>query len=752
MKIKINQLLLYTLFALLTFTACQDEITVVDNPTNQEVILANSTLSSLMSRTTANFGGADDILDGSSCFSVNLPVTIIVSDITIVIETEEDLDELQNLFYDFDDDLLDFIFPITIIFNDYTEVVIENEDQLNNYIIACSSDEDDVIDCVDFVYPISFSVFNSQFNLIDTVIIDNDEALYIFLDELEENENALIVSLNYPVTLQYANGNTIEANTNEELADIIAATEDDCQQDDDCEEEEVILNLVECPWEVYLYTNNDMQNLDGPYNFSFNENGTVNIAGVGQEPYSTSWDLSQTDTGLELNIGSFYYYEAQFGTWLVVECDDDDLEFIHQTVEGTGLYFGQDCDGDLDCSPTEISAILQECPWDFTDGSGNFTNYQMIFLQNGVLQITEGDTTVAIGGSWNLSATDNNLIINFSELTAFQDSLGGDWVITECDPNRIVVTNENKTFVLEKNCDGDLFNCFGNFEIIACITPTNIPIYNLSANTVGLINCSESFTPSFHESLSDAENNINAIVNTEAYGTLSPQVYLRIESNSGNFQIFNIYLSSEECNPFACFQSFDAQSTVCDNGTDGPYTFNLEYVFSNCIPSADAVTYHVTQADAEAGLNAIANPEFYTSINVSQIVYARVEISNQFEVFPIQLLIVNCNELCSEEDVDTFLTECLWHVVNFNGSDNLMNWNFSFNSSNQIVVIYTDTETIDANWATSQTNEGVIVTFSNVAGPNIQVITGEWLVVECEADRLELHRQDDIMVLERTCN
>jgi hypothetical protein len=95
--------------------------------------------------------------------------------------------------------------------------------------------------------------------------------------------------------------------------------------------------------------------------------------------------------------------------------------------------------------------------------------------------------------------------------------------------------------------------------------------------------------------------------------------------------------------------------------------------------------------------------------------------------------------------------ECIWNAVNYNGSDNLMNWNFDFEPNSQTVVIYNNDTTIDATWTTSQSNDGVILTFSNVAGPNIQAINGEWLVVECEEDRLQLHSGDDILVLERTC-
>ena len=272
MKTKINYLFAFFLFALFALTSCQDEISQIEDPNEQETIVPNSTLANLMSRTSANFGAADDILDGASCFSVALPVTIVLSDITIIIETQADLEELEDLLDDvnIDDDILDFVFPITIIFSDYSQIVIANEDEFQNFIDQCIDDETDVIECVDFVYPISFSVFNSSFNLVDTVVINDDEALYNFLNELENDENALIVSLNFPVTIEYANGETIEINSNEELANAIEAAEQYCD-DEICNEDEVLLNLIECPWEVFLYTNNDLENLSGSYTFIFND-------------------------------------------------------------------------------------------------------------------------------------------------------------------------------------------------------------------------------------------------------------------------------------------------------------------------------------------------------------------------------------------------------------------------------------------------------------------------------------------------
>ena len=335
MKMKINQLLVFTFFALLTFTSCQDEEVSVVNPNEQEIIQPNSPLASSMANVTANYGAYDDILDNASCFSIELPVTIIVNDTTIIIETLNDLEELEDLFDEFEDedDLFDFVFPITIIFNDYSELVIESIEQLQALIEECHlNDDDDIIECVDFVYPISFSVFNTAFDIVDTIVIENDQAFYNFLDELEDNENTLIISLNYPVTLVYANGNTITVNSNEELVSAIAEAEDDCEGD------------------------NEEEN-----------------------------------------------------------CDEDD-----------------------------VTELLVECPWNIEDQNNDFEIYQIIFYEDGTLAITEGDTTSAIGGQWNLSTTDNGLKLNLFELTAFQQDLGGEWFIVDCDEDELEIVREDK--------------------------------------------------------------------------------------------------------------------------------------------------------------------------------------------------------------------------------------------------------------------------------------------------------------------
>ncbi|WP_299361058.1 hypothetical protein [Winogradskyella sp.] len=658
MKMKINQLLLYTFFALLTFSACQDEEVGIVETDEQEIIQPNSQLASFMANVTANYGAYDDILDGASCFSVELPVTIIAGDTTIVIETLEDIEALEELFEEFEseDDFFDFIFPITIVFSDYTEIVIENEEQLENLVEECYLDEDDdedIIECVDFVYPISFSVFNSQFSIIDTITIESDEALYDFLDDLEDDENALIVSLNYPVTLVYPNGETVQVNSNQELANAIEAAEDDCDEDDICDIDIEVLEalLLECAFEVEIYDADD--NLSDTLQFEFSSSGSIVVTGDPTVVDDGDWELQETDLGYKLIIEGLQTFTIANGLWLLDECDEDDeLEFIKET--------------------------------------------------------------------------DNGFI----------------------------------TMELESDCDNgeedEVFDCFYDFELVECLGPNNLAEFNLSANTIGLIDCPYNFSASFHVTEADAEANVNAIVETESYWSEAGEVYLRIEAESGNFEIFTVYLITDECDYFECFDNYSL--VVCDEDDgieDGFGIFDLNLIFSNCPNDDVEYNFYITLGDAENETNALISP--YTNISNPQLIYSRVALagdSSIYEIFTHELIVEDCNynSGCTEQEVDAYLLDCIWNAVNYNGSDNLMEWNFDFEDANNIVVIYTDTQTIDALWTTSQSEDGVIVTFTNVAGPNIQEITGEWLVVECEDNRLELHRGEDILVLEKDCD
>ncbi len=221
-----------------------------------------------------------------------------------------------------------------------------------------------------------------------------------------------------------------------------------------------------------------------------------------------------------------------------------------------------------------------------------------------------------------------------------------------------------------------------------------------------------------------------------------------------NILVLNRDCDNEE-NPFECFGSFDAQLTLCDELNDGIETFDLTQVFANCTSSPSYnLLYYMTLADAESGTNQIANPSSFTNVSNPQTIYVKVEFEGMTngEVYEISLMLEDCNtDACSEEQVDAFLVECHWNVVNYNGSNDLIAYNLYFENTG-VVVIFNDATTIDAGWLTSMSADGVMLSFSNVSGTNIQAMNGDWLVVSCSEERLELSKNNDLMVMERTCN
>ena len=168
MKFRFSILVL--LMILFVGFSCQEEANEETPPNQEETIAGDSTLANLMRSTASNDGTVDNIMDDSDCFTVNLPVTIIANGITLTIESLDDLGLIEIIFEQNanDEDDIEFLFPITIILNDYTEVNIESLEELETFIENCVSNEE-VIECVDFVYPITFSIYNTNFQVIDTV-------------------------------------------------------------------------------------------------------------------------------------------------------------------------------------------------------------------------------------------------------------------------------------------------------------------------------------------------------------------------------------------------------------------------------------------------------------------------------------------------------------------------------------------------------------------------------------------------------
>ena len=98
MSIKMYKIIIVTFFVPITLLTCQDEIVEISETNEESVIIPNSTFVSSMQSTVTNDGSVDDIMDDADCFSVDLPVTVLVNDLSITINTLSDLQLIEDIY------------------------------------------------------------------------------------------------------------------------------------------------------------------------------------------------------------------------------------------------------------------------------------------------------------------------------------------------------------------------------------------------------------------------------------------------------------------------------------------------------------------------------------------------------------------------------------------------------------------------------------------------------------------------------
>ena len=112
--------------SIITLISCRSEDFIDTTFNGEEGLKANSTVASLIQRTSLNDGSTDNIIDNANCFTVQLPVTIQVNGLDMIVDSMDDFETIEAIFDEFDDDDndLQIEFPITIVLSDFTEFLI----------------------------------------------------------------------------------------------------------------------------------------------------------------------------------------------------------------------------------------------------------------------------------------------------------------------------------------------------------------------------------------------------------------------------------------------------------------------------------------------------------------------------------------------------------------------------------------------------------------------------------------------------
>jgi hypothetical protein len=288
--------ILFILIAATWFCSCQkDEVSVTQNPVSG--ITSASPLALLISRVTQNETHCDDVLDGSSCFSVRLPVTVTVNGQQVTLTSEDDCDAIEALQDQSanDDDIVHFAFPITIVFADFHELIVTSQEQLNG--ISCGDDDFNEIRCIDFNFPISINTYNTTTQVANVVTIENDTQLYAFINNVS---GANLITIAYPITLTLSNGQTQTISSDNDLENAIEDAIDDCDDDDGGGQQPLELKdiIILGTWRVSYCSG--ASNYDG-YNFTFLSNGTVTAVKANETSQGT-WQLFDDEDHLKMEL------------------------------------------------------------------------------------------------------------------------------------------------------------------------------------------------------------------------------------------------------------------------------------------------------------------------------------------------------------------------------------------------------------------------------------------------------------------
>ncbi|MFT4848522.1 MAG: hypothetical protein ACI83B_001053 [Sediminicola sp.] len=335
MKEKFYTFCLFVLCVGFLFFSCQQEESILIDETSDETITGSSLLGQMLASASQNNGGIDDIIDGNSCFSLQLPVTVHVNSQVLTIHSIFDLQTIQLIFDQSqnDTDTIEMIFPIEIVYEDYSVETINDIIEMETLQVNCPNFIDDTYSCVEFLYPISCFTYNSLNQQTGLVTMNNDLAWFEYLTYLSEDT---FISIDYDMTIKM-NNEVITVANNEELIAAFAQTNCEVSLSDINPEVDALRGIMKYgTWYVsqYLDDGGDETSDYLGYDFNFRDSITVYSYGGGGLVYGNWIVTYQNDqVNFEFDMDS-PINGANNDTYEVLSQTENKIIFITKNSSG----------------------------------------------------------------------------------------------------------------------------------------------------------------------------------------------------------------------------------------------------------------------------------------------------------------------------------------------------------------------------------------------------------------------------------
>jgi len=191
------------------------------------------------------------------------------------------------------------------------ENIIEASSQIVELMLQNAKDSSENKSCVTFKYPLLFSTYNTEFQIADTLTIENDQDLENLLLSLNDFS---IVTNNFPLNF-VQNGTEILANNNADVIETLVNAPLDCNTNTDCTVDSTRNQFWECQMtinsyngdtatyenyklefgidndDILFYVNNALEHR-GIYNIAQKANGNFTITINADVPeFDGTWDI-----------------------------------------------------------------------------------------------------------------------------------------------------------------------------------------------------------------------------------------------------------------------------------------------------------------------------------------------------------------------------------------------------------------------------------------------------------------------------
>ncbi len=328
-------------------TGCQKEYNKISEPDKTITISSGDTVADLIRKVVLKDGSFDNVIDHCNAISIKFPYSIQINGQVFQINSLNDIEMIKQNYIENWEDII-ITFPVTIIYNDYSESILNNEAELQALQEKYNTNLiDDDIECLDFVYPIDLCLYNTVFQNADCITVNNDFELY----NIFRNINDTVIELGYPLQVKTLDNFFILVNNNTELKNQILSYMNSCDENDevafDTEQDSVdtssddITYLTSGKWKITLLTDDESDETASfsSWLFQFNSDSTTSAI-TALKTIKGSWviNLDEGTKVLKIDFGTYREpLESLSGEWEILKLNNDALELQAESESETPI-------------------------------------------------------------------------------------------------------------------------------------------------------------------------------------------------------------------------------------------------------------------------------------------------------------------------------------------------------------------------------------------------------------------------------